>query len=252
MVSIKREGIYFDETFSHVVKIVTVRCLINLDVLSGWSLFQMNINNAFLYGDLEETVYMTLPPGYFPANETKVCKLNKSLYGLKQSLRQWNSKLTVSLLENDFVQSKINYSLFTKSFGNVFIALLVYVDDIIITGNSLTEIEKDTLKGICLNQRKYCLELIDEFGLFARKPSNLPMQPNISLTSELRRCLVGGYQRGRDGKDNEKYWLVYYNAFAYYLKVPSTCVIFELSLRSSSTVHLLTILDVEHCHLVRL
>ncbi|GKB23181.1 putative RNA-directed DNA polymerase, partial [Tanacetum coccineum] len=130
----QREGIDFDETFSPVVKIVTGRCLINLDVQSGWSLFQMDINNAFMYGDLEETVYMTLPPGYFPANETKVCKLNKSLYGLKQALRQWNAKLTVALLENDFV--------------------------------------------------KYCLELIDEFGLFAGKPSNLPMQPNISLTCE--------------------------------------------------------------------
>ncbi|GKF92706.1 ribonuclease H-like domain-containing protein, partial [Tanacetum coccineum] len=131
----QREGIDFDKTFSPVVKIVTVRCLINLVVQSGWSLFQMNINNAFLYGDLEETVYMTLPPGYFPANETKVCKLNKSLYGLKQALRQWNAKLTVALLKNEFVQSKSDYSLFTKSFGNVFIALLVYVDDIIITGN---------------------------------------------------------------------------------------------------------------------
>ncbi|GJU77958.1 ribonuclease H-like domain-containing protein [Tanacetum coccineum] len=153
------------------------RCLINLAVQSGWSLFQMDINNAFLYGDLEETVYMTLPPGYFLAKETK---------------------------------SKSDYSLFTKSFGDVFIALLVYVDDIIITGNSLAEIEKvkqflktkfmikdlgklkyflgikvlDTPKGICLNQRKYCLELIDEFRLHVGKPSNLPMQPNISLTSE--------------------------------------------------------------------
>ncbi|GJT24664.1 ribonuclease H-like domain-containing protein [Tanacetum coccineum] len=204
------EGIDFDETFSPVVKIVTVRCLINLDVQNGWSLFQMDINNAFLYGDLEETVYMALPPGYFPDNKTKVCKLNKSLYGLKQALRKWNAKLTSALLENNFMQSKSDYSLFTKSFDDVFIALLVYVDDIIITGNSLTEIEKvkqflktkfmikdlgklkyflgievvDTPKGICLNQRKYCLELIDEFGLLARKPSNLRMQPNISLTSE--------------------------------------------------------------------
>ncbi|GJS98337.1 ribonuclease H-like domain-containing protein [Tanacetum coccineum] len=206
----QREGIVFDETFSPFVKIVTVKCLINLDVQSDWSLFQMDINYAFLYGDLEETVYMTLPPGYFPDNETKVCKLNKSIYGLKQALRQWNAKLTATLLENNFVQSKSDYSLFTKSFGDVFIALLVYVDDIIITGNSLAEIEKvkqflktkfmikdlgklkyflgievlDTPKGICLNQRKYCLELIDEFGLLDGKPSNLPMQPNICLTSE--------------------------------------------------------------------
>ncbi|GJT50026.1 ribonuclease H-like domain-containing protein, partial [Tanacetum coccineum] len=173
----KAIGIDFDETFSPVVKIVTVRCLINLAVQNGWSLFQMDINNAFLYGDLEEIVYMALPPGYFPDNETKVCKLNKSLYGLKHAPRQWNAKLTSALLEYNFVQSKSDYSLFIKSFDDVFIALLVYVDDIIITGNN-------TPKGICLNQRKYCLELIDEFGLLAGKPSNLPMQPNISLTSE--------------------------------------------------------------------
>ncbi|GKF91343.1 ribonuclease H-like domain-containing protein, partial [Tanacetum coccineum] len=147
---------------------------------------------------------------YFLDNETKVCKLNKSLYGLKQAPKQWNAKLTAALLENNFVQSKSDYSLFTKSFGDVFIAFLVYVDDIIITGISLTEIEKvkqflktrfmikdlgklkyflgievlDTPKGICLNHRKYYLELIDEFGLLAGKPSNLPMQPNISLSSE--------------------------------------------------------------------
>ncbi|GJU80865.1 putative RNA-directed DNA polymerase [Tanacetum coccineum] len=145
----QREGIDFDETFSPVVKIVIVRCLINLVVQSGWSLFQMDINNAFLYGDLEETVYMTLPPGYFLDNETKVCKLNKSLYGLKHAPRQWNAKLTAALLENIFVQSKSDYSLFTKSFGDVFIALLVYVDDIIITGNNLTKIEKVTLYCLC-------------------------------------------------------------------------------------------------------
>ncbi|GKB68250.1 ribonuclease H-like domain-containing protein [Tanacetum coccineum] len=169
-------GIDFDKTFSPVVKIVTVRCLINLAVQSGWSLFQMDINNAFLYGDLEET----------------------------------NAKLTTALLENNFVQSKSDYSLFTTSVGNIFIALLVYVNDIIITENSLAEIEKvkqflktkfmtkdlgklkyflgievlDTPKGVRFNQRKYFLKLIDEFGLLARKPSNLPMQPNISLSSE--------------------------------------------------------------------
>nr|GEU93286.1 hypothetical protein [Tanacetum cinerariifolium] len=141
----QREGIYYDETFSYVVKIVTVRCLINLVVQSGWSLFQMDINNAFLYGDLEETIYMTLPPGYFLNNETKLTKIEK----VKQFLK---TKFMIKDL------GKLKY----------FIGIEVL----------------DTPKGICLNQIKYCLELIDEFRLLARKPSNLPMQPNISLTSE--------------------------------------------------------------------
>ncbi|GKE15668.1 ribonuclease H-like domain-containing protein [Tanacetum coccineum] len=183
----QREGIDFNETFSH-----------------------MDVNIAFLYDDLNGTLYMSLPLVYFPSNETRVCKLNKSLYDLKQAPRQWNAKLTTALIENNFVQTKSDYSLFTKSYGDVFIPLLVYVDDIIITGNSLSKINKfkqflktkfmikdlgklkyflgievlETPSGICLNQRKYCLELIDKFGLLASKPSYIPMQPNISLSSE--------------------------------------------------------------------
>ncbi|GKB22844.1 ribonuclease H-like domain-containing protein [Tanacetum coccineum] len=154
-------------------------CLINLAVQSGWTLYQMDVNNAFLYGDLNEFVYMTLSPGYFPTNETKVCKLNNSLYRLKPAHRKWNAKLTSALIECGFVQSKSDYSLFTKSFDDVFIALFVYVDDIIVTGNNLPEINKfkqflktkfmikdlgnlkyflgievlETPNGICLSQR---------------------------------------------------------------------------------------------------
>ncbi|GJZ15952.1 putative RNA-directed DNA polymerase [Tanacetum coccineum] len=206
----QREGIDFDETFSLVVKIVTVRCLINLAVQNGWNLYQMDVNNAFLYGDLNETVYMSLPPGYFSKDETRVCKLNKLLYGLKQAPRQWNAKLTYALIECGFVQNKNDYSLFTKKFGDIFVDLLVYVDDIIITGNNLNEINKfkqflktkfmikdlgklkyflgievlETPTGVCLSQRKYCLEFIDEFRLLDSKPSYISMPHNISLSSE--------------------------------------------------------------------
>ncbi|GJT19476.1 ribonuclease H-like domain-containing protein [Tanacetum coccineum] len=88
--------------------------------------------------DYEETfspvdVYMALPPGLYDKNETKVCKLVKSLYGLKQAPRQWNAKLTSSLIENGFIQSKNDYSLYVKSKKGLFVALLVYVDDIVVT-----------------------------------------------------------------------------------------------------------------------
>ncbi|GJZ46651.1 ribonuclease H-like domain-containing protein [Tanacetum coccineum] len=206
----QKEGIDYDETFSPVVKIVTVRCLINLAVQCDWPLFQLDINNAFLYGDLTETVYMKLPDGYFDKNDKRVCKLKKSLYGLKQAPRQWNAKLTQALVEDGFVQSKSDYSLFTKADSGMFLALLVYVDDIIITGNSLVHIENfktflkskfqikdlgklkyflgievvETDKGLCLSQRKYCLDLLSEFGLLACKPSAVPLEQNLKISSE--------------------------------------------------------------------
>ncbi|GJR57490.1 ribonuclease H-like domain-containing protein [Tanacetum coccineum] len=78
----------------------------------------MDVNNAFLYVDLKEEVYMLLPSGFFIISETKVCKREKSLYGLKQAPRQWNHKLSEALLEACFVQSKNDHSLFIKNKGN--------------------------------------------------------------------------------------------------------------------------------------
>ncbi|GJX01893.1 ribonuclease H-like domain-containing protein [Tanacetum coccineum] len=85
----QKEGIDFDETFSHVVKMCTVRCVIALYVTNNWPLFQRDVNNAFLYGDLDEDIYMTIPKGIANKdNKNKVFKLVKSLYGLKQAPRK--------------------------------------------------------------------------------------------------------------------------------------------------------------------
>ncbi|GKA83777.1 ribonuclease H-like domain-containing protein, partial [Tanacetum coccineum] len=119
----QKEGIDYEETFSPVVKMVTVRCLLNIVVTQSWPIFQLDVNNVFLYGDLDKIVYRRPPEGYFPSGN-KVCKLTKSLYGLKQAPKQLNAKLTSTLTENGFSQSKSDYSLFTKTDKGVFLLYL--------------------------------------------------------------------------------------------------------------------------------
>ncbi|GJS97878.1 ribonuclease H-like domain-containing protein [Tanacetum coccineum] len=124
--------------------------------------------------DLEETVYMKPPEGYFPS-DNKVCRLKKSLYGLKQTPRQWNVKLTSTLMENGFIQSKSDYSL--KSTG---IWSNVYVDDIIITGNSVSETEKFKVNL----KLKYVLDLLSEYGMLACKPAKTPLMSKLVVSNE--------------------------------------------------------------------
>ncbi|KAJ0824197.1 putative RNA-directed DNA polymerase [Helianthus annuus] len=207
----QREGLDFGETFSPVVKMVTVRCVIALAVQNNWPMFQLDINNAFLYGTINEDVYMCLPEGYYSSDETRVCKLVKSLYGLKQAPRKWNERLNGVLIDYGFVQSKCDHSMYVLSKNKVFVVLLVYVDDIVVTGNSIDEVSKikailnsnfqikdlGKLKyflgievlynksGICLNQRKYCLELLSEFGYLACKPINTPIEQSYVITAKV-------------------------------------------------------------------
>ncbi|KAJ0508672.1 putative RNA-directed DNA polymerase [Helianthus annuus] len=131
----QREGLDFGETFSPVVKMVTVRFVLSLAVKNNWKMYQLDVNNAFLYGSISKDVYMKLPPGYFPENETRVCKLVKSLYGLKQAPRKWNGKLNEVLFKLGFVQSLCDHSMYILSDKSVFVVLLVYVDGIVVTGN---------------------------------------------------------------------------------------------------------------------
>jgi hypothetical protein len=201
------EGVDYFDTFSPVAKITSVRVLLSVAAIKGWHLEQLDVNNAFLHGDLNEEVYMSLPPGY-DHSPSKVCKLNKSLYGLKQASRQWYAKLSSALISLGYVQSQADHSLYVKSTDLYFTALLVYVDDIVLDGTSMAEIKSVKLfldhhfrikdlgqlryflgleiarssSGIFLNQRKYTLELLEDTGFLGAKPASTPFDPHTKLS----------------------------------------------------------------------
>ncbi|CAH9141796.1 unnamed protein product [Cuscuta epithymum] len=203
------EGIDYNETFSPVAKMVTVRTLLAVVATQNWALHQMDVHNAFLHGDLDEEVYMKPPPGFLSSRPGLVCCLRKSLYGLRQAPRCWFAKLTAALKKYGFSQSYSDYSLFSLHHGSVHLHVLVYVDDLIIAGNDSSAIAKfksylnacfhmkdlgllkyflgievaRNSKGLFLCQRKYTLDIISEAGLLGAKPVYFPMEQNHSLAT---------------------------------------------------------------------
>ena len=136
-------GVDFNETFSPVIKPCTIIVIFTLAVSYDWAIQQIDINDAFLNGDLQETVYMSQPEGFLSSQYLKhVCKLKKALYRLNQAPRAWLDKLKAALLQWDFQNSKSDSSLFIYKDQSHVLFLLVYVDDIFITGSSSSLIAK--------------------------------------------------------------------------------------------------------------
>ena len=197
----QKYGIDYEETFSPVVKMPTIRCILAIASYNKWPVYQLDVNNAFLHGDLKEEVYMKVPLG-FPNPHNKVCKLNKSLYGLKQASRQWFARLVEELTTQGFLQSKNDYSLFIKRADSDITVAAVYVDDIVLTGtnihaiNSLKQhlhqifsikdlgilhyflgIEVAYLpEGVLMSQHKFSKELLTDCNLDLSKKAYTPLQ----------------------------------------------------------------------------
>lgn len=132
----QRHGLDYKETFSPVLKHTTVRIVLDVAVSRGWPLRQLDVNSAFLQGHLNEDVYMEQPPGFVDKDRPHyVCKLRKALYGLKQAPRAWYEELRNFLLATGFKNSLSDAALFIMCSSGIYLYVLVYVDDIVVTGN---------------------------------------------------------------------------------------------------------------------
>ncbi|XP_020268393.1 uncharacterized protein LOC109843843 [Asparagus officinalis] len=202
----------YDETFAPVVKMSTVRILISLAVNGGWKLHQLDVKNAFLHGDLVEDVYMKIPSG-FDTDQTvgKVCRLKKSLYGLKRSLRAWFDRFRRAMLGMGYQQINVDHTIFFRRSEGYITMLAVYVDDMTITRDDEKEIVhlkvrlgkefevKDLgllryflgieiargAEGVVLSQRKYALDLLKETGMLGCKPVTTPIDQKFKLGVEV-------------------------------------------------------------------
>ncbi|KAA3469593.1 Retrovirus-related Pol polyprotein from transposon TNT 1-94 [Gossypium australe] len=137
-------GCDFRETLSSVVKPTTIRTILSTVVSKNWQLRQVDVNNAFLNGHLTEEVYMQQPPGYVRYDDNGkplVCRLTEVLYGLGQAPRALFDKLKKFLLSIRFILSKSDASLFIHVISKTIMYVLVYVDDIIIMGDSFEDID---------------------------------------------------------------------------------------------------------------
>jgi hypothetical protein len=203
-------GIDFEETFSPVVKPPTVRLILALAVTYNWPLRQLDVRNAFLHGVLKEEVYMMQPTGYVASNQPQhVCKLQKSIYGLKQAPRAWFESFTTQLLSLGFQASSADSSLFTYKAGSVIAFLLLYVDDIVLTGNNSSfitqlihalskvfelkdmgslsyflglQIQRST-KGLTITQTKYAIDLLTKHNMAHCSPCKTPCVSHVRLSA---------------------------------------------------------------------
>lgn len=203
------EGLDFTHVFPHITKLVTICTILSGVAAKGWKTYQLHVSNTFLHGDLQDEVYMKLPLGFSQKGEIRVCHLRKSLYGHMQASRTWFSTFSIALLEVNLTQSKANYSMFTCHRGSRLTVLLVYVIDIVITGDDdlIANLLKSFMaryfhikdlgplkyflvievsqfsNSIFLNQQKYALDILSDTVLLGSKPSSTPMDANHQLSS---------------------------------------------------------------------
>ncbi|KAL4010710.1 hypothetical protein IC575_027725 [Cucumis melo] len=205
--STREYGIDYEETFAPVARMTSVRSLLAIAAAKQWPLLQMDVKNAFLNGTLSEEVYMKPPPGTTPPPQ-KVCLLRRALYGLKQAPRAWFATFSSTITQLGFTSSSHDSALFTRQTPNGIVLLLLYVDDMIITGDdpqAISDLQcylgkhfemKDlgnlnyflgleissSSSGYYLSQAKYASDLLNRSGITDSATFSTPLDPNVRLT----------------------------------------------------------------------
>lgn len=201
----QRPGIDFDDTFSPVTRLDTVRSLLAIAAKERMKLKHFDVSAAFLYGDISETIYMRQPEG-FEDGTNRVCKLKRSLYGLKQASRCWNQKFDDFMGSLNFVQSKEDPCLYVRHKNAVKIFVALYVDDGLVASNSSSEIETfiselqskfkivakeltyflgleitQVENGIAVGQAAFVKKILDRFGMSNCNKVSTPIEklPNL-------------------------------------------------------------------------
>ncbi|KAK8631622.1 hypothetical protein V6N13_028405 [Hibiscus sabdariffa] len=205
-------GIDYDETFSPITMFKSIRILLAIAAFHDYEIWQMDVKTAFLNGKLEEDVYMTQPEGFVtPENAGKVCKLQKSIYGLKQASRSWNLRFNDAIKEFGFIRNEP--CVYKKFSGSIVSFLILYVDDILIIGNDIptlqsvkawlsscfsmkdlgeaayilgVKIYRDRSRQLLgLSQSTYIDKVLKRFNMEASKKGFLPMTHGISLSKKM-------------------------------------------------------------------
>nr|AAF65309.1 reverse transcriptase [Picea glauca] len=207
------EGIEFGEIFSPVAKLTSIRFLLSIVVAFDLEVEQMDVKTTFLHGDLEEEIYMKQPEGFVvKGNKELVCKINKSLCGVKQSPRMWYQKFDTYILRLGFVISRADHCVYSKQVGNHFIYVVLYVDDMLLVGNNMDvikevksqlsskfdmkdlgaanfilgmDIKRDRAnRKLWLNQRKYVETILQRFNIHGSKPVKVPIPIGVNLSAD--------------------------------------------------------------------
>ncbi|GJV64548.1 retrovirus-related pol polyprotein from transposon TNT 1-94 [Tanacetum coccineum] len=202
-------GVDYMEVYAPVARMDTIRLMLALAAQRGWSIYQMDVKSAFLHGTLQENVYVQQPQGYVVKNsEHKVYKLQKALYGLKQAPRAWYSRIEAYFVNEGFIRSKYEHTLFIKrQEGDKILFVNIYVDDLLFTGNDekmmedfkismkaefeMTDLGKmryflgieviQNSAGIHISQRKYAVDMLSRFKMVECNAVVNPMVPGCRL-----------------------------------------------------------------------